>query len=852
MRRPIDINQIPPAPPASILNPQHGYFSIVLPVARTNLVLNPSVEIDTVGYTADGGGTMARVAGVSAHGPSASYHGAYGLSRTPGAGTDGWYYTTSTLASGTTYAASVKFLGIPGVKYKFSIATTGGVDLIVSKIVATGRWQWVWLFYKETANAARRLYVKADSDNRAITAAFYADGLQLEACGSEGVFVTTFIDGDQQPLISGQFPPPYAWNGTPHASTSYRLATTRAGGRVVNLDLYKYKVAGFLGLGVTLVANIGTAPGALDGAQFQSTIARSRSFVVNGFLDATTEEDLDRQRTLLANALGPDSTQPRQPAVLIFQKYDCERPVGAAGRIVASYERGLEETATNPFREDTTLTFTQWLPSILAGDSGAALTTQSNVTNANMVVRRTPGGQWSPLSTGVSGPAAVVYAIAPHPNGTVYIGGVFTDAGGSGADYAAIYNPVTDTFTTVKAATSFNNTVRAIAIGPDGKVYFGGLFTNADGIAAADGIVAYDPVANTFAALGTGVGGGGEVYVLTFGPNGVLYAGGDFGSMGGVANTGGIAQWSGTVWATMGGASANNTVRAILVQGNTLYAGGLFTGIFNIAANRIASWDVAAAVGSALGTGANSTVNSFALGADGLLYIAGNFTTLNGVAIQYIATWNGAAFNRVGDATALNAAVRTLRASPTGLLYLAGDFTTANSLTLPDKAAIWNGSTFVAIDVDMPGAAAPQWFTTAPDGTLYMGFDTFGTGVASGVTTVTNTGTARAYPVITVVGPTTGTSRLYQLWNVTTGKYLYLNYTISAGETLTIRMAQGGPVVVSSWTSVVVGAILPGSAPDFALGKGDNTISFYSASSTVTATIQWAITYQRASDLTDN
>ena len=42
------------------------------------------------------------------------------------------------------------------------------------------------------------------------------------------------------------------------------------------------------------------------------------------------------------------------------------------------------------------------------------------------------------------------------------------------------------------------------------------------------------------------LGGGGSPFCLTFGPNGVLYAGGDFGSMGGVANTGGIAQWSGT------------------------------------------------------------------------------------------------------------------------------------------------------------------------------------------------------------------------------------------------------------------------------------------------------------------
>src|SRR5438552_14050020 len=103
MRRPIDIIQIPPAPPASILNPQKGYFSVILPVARTNLVTNPSAETNTTGYTAVGGSVGATA--------GAGYHGAYGLSvvlSNPST-TDGVFYLTSSLTSGTTYVASVKF-----------------------------------------------------------------------------------------------------------------------------------------------------------------------------------------------------------------------------------------------------------------------------------------------------------------------------------------------------------------------------------------------------------------------------------------------------------------------------------------------------------------------------------------------------------------------------------------------------------------------------------------------------------------------------------------------------------------------------------------------------------------------
>jgi hypothetical protein len=49
----------------------------------------------------------------------------------------------------------------------------------------------------------------------------------------------------------------------------------------------------------------------------------------------------------------------------------------------------------------------------------------------------------------------------------------------------------------------------------------------------------------------------------------------------------------------------------------------------------------------------------------------------------------------------------------------------------------------------------------------------------------------------------------------------------------------------------VSSAILPGSSPDFALEKGANSISFFSAGSSVTALMIYANAYATADDLTE-
>jgi hypothetical protein len=80
-------------------------------------------------------------------------------------------------------------------------------------------------------------------------------------------------------------------------------------------------------------------------------------------------------------------------------------------------------------------------------------------------------------------------------------------------------------------------------------------------------------------------------------------------------------------WISMGGlAGANNTVYALAADGSgNVYAGGDFTVIGTVTANRIAKWN--GSVWSALGGGAQGTVNALAVSGTNL-YVGGDFTSV--------------------------------------------------------------------------------------------------------------------------------------------------------------------------------------------------------------------------------
>jgi trimeric autotransporter adhesin len=179
------------------------------------------------------------------------------------------------------------------------------------------------------------------------------------------------------------------------------------------------------------------------------------------------------------------------------------------------------------------------------------------------------GSSWSALGSGVNN---YVDALAVS-GGTLYAGGWFTTAGGSPANYVAqwdggAWSPLGGGIS--GADNGYGPYVYALAVS-GGTLYVGGVFTTAGGISAAN-IAQWN--GNSWSGLGSGMGLYGYVNSLAV-SEGTLYAGGNFGTAGGVpANY--VAQWNGSNWSALG-SGMNGGVSALAVSGGTLYAGGSFT-----------------------------------------------------------------------------------------------------------------------------------------------------------------------------------------------------------------------------------------------------------------------------------
>ncbi len=832
-------HSLPPIPDGGLLSRYMDTLGVIAPLARTNLIINPSGETNDTGYTAVGGGAaIVRTFGTSPWFGSSSFYGGYGLLANIGSGaSDGMYYGPIALTSGVTYAYSCMFVGGPGTRYKISIATTAGVDLAVTRFTGAGVWQWVYGLYTETSTTTRRFYITRD--NHVSTAQFIVDGLQIESCADGILTPTTYIDGDQPGLVPNQYPPAYGWNGTPHASTSYRTGQTRAGGRVMRFRQFGFLLTAILGLGSATPEHQALTFAQLDGGQYENTLKPPRQFSLAGRWGGATPNELDAGMAQLGRLLDRDRVAQRQPLVLTTQAQNCGRLCGEPVQIQALYSQGMEGTIQELPSAAQGVTFTNYLPVILSAGQGVPLDVQDSITSYGGILYRAPGGTWAKMGTGTNGS---VEAIVVAPSGLVYVGGIFTDAGGSGADYLAVWNPQTATWAVVKSATSIGNTVHALALAPNVNLYIGGAFTNADGIAAADYIVMYNPTANTFSALGTGMND--VVNALAVAPDGTLYATGNFTTAGGGAAAR-VASWNGSAWSAMGTGFGTAGEALAVAPNGTLYAGGGFTNGGGVAAaDYIASWNGSA--WSGLSTGMNGDVNALAIGLNGLLYAGGIFTTAGGVTTGGIAVWNGVGWQQLGGGFASPGTdtPNSMAVQANGNLLIAS----SGSVVDPGAPGVlfqWNGSAYV--DLGITASSSGDVVTIGPDGTIYAGVS--GTIVAGGLTTAPNGGTAGVYPRLTINGPSSGTSRLYQLQNTATGAAIYLNLTLNAGETAVLNLNPTNVTFVSTFQGNVLNKILPGSnTTAFLLQPGDNIIMFFAAGSSVTAVLDWTIGYVNLND----
>ena len=143
-----------------------------------------------------------------------------------------------------------------------------------------------------------------------------------------------------------------------------------------------------------------------------------------------------------------------------------------------------------------------------------------------------------------------------------------------------------------------NNRVYDIEV-VSGKVYCGGMFTNAGGDTLADKIAYWQ--GGSWHALGNLPLSSGVTALSSDGTN--LYVTGGFSDAGGDPDADKIAIWDGSSWSAVG-PGINSSVMSVAIDGSDVYAGGLFTDAgSNPDADHIAKYDMSS-------SGINENINS--------------------------------------------------------------------------------------------------------------------------------------------------------------------------------------------------------------------------------------------------
>lgn len=235
-------------------------------------------------------------------------------------------------------------------------------------------------------------------------------------------------------------------------------------------------------------------------------------------------------------------------------------------------------------------------------------------------------------------------------NGTGWddIGGLFKEAGGISLDSSNVFS---------------------MAVGPDGSVYFGGLFTRAGSVRIAH-VVRYD------GTYWSGLRTPGETY------EGV----------------------GGRVWAlSREGACA-------------IYVGGEFDYVGGVRANNIARYTREGGY-EALGDGVIGGVTDLAGGRDGVLYAAGEFVDGDtGTELANVAVWNGSDWGALGpsvDGRVWAIALDQSRSpDQPDRVYVGGNFGMAGDRPAR-RIAMWDGTEWTDLGAGMDGFAY-EWDPEAP------------------------------------------------------------------------------------------------------------------------------------------
>lgn len=236
--------------------------------------------------------------------------------------------------------------------------------------------------------------------------------------------------------------------------------------------------------------------------------------------------------------------------------------------------------------------------------------------------------------------------------------------------------------TAVNFAVRCPASINALVPLPGGKTFVSGFFTHLRGTAvpvAAARLNADGTVDTTFNAGGTGANS--NIYAAVAQPDGRVVITGFFTSYNGTtANRLARLNVDGTLDSTfaVGAGLGSSGFTLTLLPGGRIFVGGGFTTVAGTAQNRVAVYLPDGGIDPAFvaGTGANSTVYTSALQADGKIVIGGSFSTYNGTTATRLARLNldGTLDTTFVTTTGANSDVYALAAQPDGKWVVGGFF----------------------------------------------------------------------------------------------------------------------------------------------------------------------------------
>jgi len=718
------------------------WLSVIIPQESTNLILNPSIETNTTGYTAVGAGVViARTTDLHAS------RGYAALRITTAAGVaSGVYYSALTTVTGQPYTFSVDICAdAAGRTYRIYFADAAGAMLGSPTIIVSKKAGWfrASITYNETAGAAtRRVYVVRDAT--AGVPYFDTDGYQVENLA----FPTTYFDGDMVGSIQDQVD--YQWNGAAHASTSWRSGQTTSGGRVASFNEFGLNVTSLNGMGLPDMENV-LEPAYAGGNFYQRTRVTGRTITITADVFGENIQESNRKLADLEQYLTNILRGLNQPIKLRLSIIDTNYTSDTI-EAQAYYKDGLTRQLDVLEQTQLTLQFemaSPWFQTDFNSTDGLFSYIDSGVSISHIWRRDLVTGIWSDWAT-VAGGAATIYCAYESPDGRLYIGGDFTTINAvANCNNVGYYDPITNTwnpmtngtgaavrciireidfgdiicggdFVTVGAAvpcqaklaawregvgwTVFNAGATAGSVytvaeaiyytGAMYYIYFGGSFTSWNGIATNYmAYITFDPVLHTYSAgAGVGLGMNGNVNIIKCFPR----------------------------------FSLTSTTEDLVVGGDFTLAPGGGT------VNRIFRLNPVTVTPTAFGTGfgAGGTFDIHYDEDKRLLYAFGTWTLDgSGNTVNAMAQWNGfrweAALPGVSTPTSIKRASYSKREG----LLLSGGFTNLIGLTLSSVPAPglrilksgsvvpWDeysdGATGYAI-AQYYGNSLIRWFTIAP------------------------------------------------------------------------------------------------------------------------------------------